>query len=297
MKRLLIAATALTLLSSGAYAQSYSDSGSNSTATNSSASQSSSASNPRVNVIGNPIGNGASSSYSNAGASANTRSASSSSATGNRSVVRTTTNIVLGTGTSGTGSGAAGTSGTGSSLAGTTATDPSGTSGAGGDPTINYTGGYTVRNTPEVIPPSVVGGNTCAVGASAGVALPGFGIAGGATWADKACERRQQAALMFNMGDHKVAIALMCQDDHVRDAMRDAGEACLQDRRVASAAPVVIASAVAAPAPVASPPVMAAVVTPPQPKPRWCTPATLSSAHLNSLSEGQRIYVRLHCGV
>lgn len=283
MKRLLIAATALTLLSGGAYAQSSSNSGSNATAINSSGSQSSSVSNPHVNVIGNPIGNGASSSYSNAGASANTRSASSASATGNRSSLRTTTNIIVG---SGTGSG------------GSSATDPSGTNGtngtngAGGDPTINYTGGYTVRNTPEVMPPSVVGGNTCAIGVSGGLALPGFGIAGGATWADKACERRQQAALLYNMGEHKVAYALMCQDDHVRQAMREAGEACLQDRPVAAAS-----AGVAATAPAAAPaPVVTTVATPPQAKPTWCTPATVSPAHLKMLSEGQRLYIRLHCG-
>lgn len=287
MKRLLIAATALTLLSGGAYAQITSNSGSTSTATNSSASQSSSVSNPNVSVIGNPIGNGASSSYSNAGASANTRSSSSSSAIGNRSSQRTVNNITVSTGGTGSGTGA---------------TDPSGSSGSsgGGDPTINYTGGYTVRNTPEVMPPSVVGGNTCAVGASAGLALPGFGIAGGATWADKACERRQQAALLYNMGEHTVASALMCQDDHVREAMREAGVPCPQDRPVA-AAPAASAAAApvaaAAPAAAVTPVRAAAAVTPSRPKPAWCTRQTVSPAHLNTLSEGQRLYIRMHCGV
>ena len=64
MKLLLCAATALATLSGVAYAQSNSNSGSNSNATvnTASGSQSTSVSNPRVNVIGNPIGNGASSS-------------------------------------------------------------------------------------------------------------------------------------------------------------------------------------------------------------------------------------------
>ncbi len=86
--------------------------------------------------------------------------------------------------------------------------DPSaagGTPAAGGDPaySINYSGGYSVRNVPEVIAPNMVGGNPCAIGASGGLAFSGFGISGGATWADKQCERRQQAALLYNIGKQR----------------------------------------------------------------------------------------------
>ena len=113
----------------------------------------------------------------------------------------------------------------------------------GGDPAatgrteqyIGYGGSYTVRNTPEVIPPGIVGGNACAVGASGGLSMAGFGIAGGATWADKACERRQQAALLFNMGEQKIAVELMCQDDNVRSAMRLGGKPCSTDVAAAQA--------------------------------------------------------------
>lgn len=280
MKKLLIAAAALSLLAGEAYAQSSANSGSNSSATNSSASRSSAVSSPRVNVIGNPIGNGASSSYSNSGASASTRSKSSSAAYGNT----TTVNI-----------------GTSGSASDPSATDPSASgSSGGGDPTIHYDGGYTVRNTPEVIPPSVVGGNTCAIGVSGGLSLPGFGIAGGATWADRACERRQEAALLYNMGEHKVAYTLMCQDDNVRKAMREAGKPCLQDQHVADAAPVAAPPAPAVAAAPATPPAAAtkvsAVEAPPRPKPAWCTPDTLSPEHLRTLSQGQQYYIHLNCG-
>ena len=81
--------------------------------------------------------NGASSSNSAAKAVSSTRSAAHSVAVGNS----TTVNV----------SG----SGTNSDQATTT----------GSDQYIGYGGGYTLRNTPEVIPPSVVGGNACAVGA------------------------------------------------------------------------------------------------------------------------------------
>ncbi len=124
----------------------------------------------------------------------------------------------------------------------TGATDPS------SEQYISYGGGYTVRNTPAVIPPSVVGGNACAVGASGGMSVAGFGIAAGSTWADRACERRQQAALLFNMGESKVALELMCQDDHVRDAMKLSGKPCSADIPVAQA-PAVVAVPVAQAAP------------------------------------------------
>lgn len=279
MRALLLAATALALLGGSAYAQT-SNSGSNSTTTvnTSSGSQSSSVSNPRVNVIGNPIGNGASSSTSGAKSTSSSRSNSRSAAVGN------VTNVYAG-------------------YTGTT-TDPSssttGTAGTGGDPTVNmnYSGSYTVRNTPEVIPPNVMGGNPCAVGASGGLSMPGFGLAMGATWADRACERRQQAALLFNMGEQKVALELMCQDDNIRSAMRVAARPCTADTPAPvsqapaatapvaqTAAPAVIAVAASAPAK----PVVIASAMPAAPKPEWC-------ARAKPDTEASRAYVAQACG-
>ena len=272
MRALLLAATALALLGGSAYGQT-SASGSNSTTTvnTSSGSQSSSVSNPRVNVIGNPIGNGASSSVSGAKSNSASRSNSRSAAVGN------VTNVYTGyTGSGGT-------------------TDPSsttGTAGTGGDPAVNmnYSGSYTVRNTPEVIPPNVVGGNPCAVGASGGLSMPGFGLAMGATWADRACERRQQAALLFNMGEQKVAMELMCQDDNIRSAMKIAARPCTAD--VPPPAPVAQAVApavVAMAAPAAIKPVAIASAVPAAPKPEWCLRARPDT-------EASRAYVAQVCG-
>jgi hypothetical protein len=160
------------------------------------------------------------------------------------------------------------------------ASDPSGYTRS--DQYIGYGGSYTVRNTPEVIPPSIVGGNACAVGASAGLSLAGFGIAGGATWADRACERRQQAALLFNMGEQKVALELMCQDDNVRTAMKVGGKPCSSDTAAAQApapvariAPVQIAAATTAPA---------------APRPEWC-------ARARPTTEASKVYVAQECGM
>jgi hypothetical protein len=154
----------------------------------------------------------------------------------------------------------AGSSGNGS----TSATDPSSYQ------YIGYGGGYTIHNTPEVIPPNVVGGNPCAIGASGGLSMAGFGIAAGATWADKQCERRQQAALLFNIGKAKAATELLCQDDNVRAALRTAGEPCVADQ-VAVVAPASVATAAPLPLPHAVVPVAATAVPAAKPlRPEWC---------------------------
>ena len=141
----------------------------------------------------------------------------------------------------------------------------------------NYSGSYTVRNTPEVIAPNVVGGNPCAVGASGGVALPGFGITAGGTWADKACERRQQAALLFNMGEPMVARELMCQDEQVRKAMLSGGKPCVADTMVSQEQRAAPAMLVASPIKAASPPLARALGRPVTPKPDWCNRAAPST--------------------
>jgi hypothetical protein len=271
MRSILFAASAMAMLCGPALAQvSNSNSGSNATVNTTSGSQAASVSSPKVNVIGNPIGNGASSSNSGAKATSNNRSASRSASVGN------TTNVNVGY--SG-GDGSGGTTGSG------------GTRG-GGDPTsgggVNYGGSYTVRNTPEVIAPSVVGGNPCSVGASGGVSMPGFGISLGGTWADKACERRQQAALMFNMGEAKVAYELMCQDDNVRTAMRVSGKPCATD---IAPAPVAQAPAIAvATVPATTAPITLAVAhLPAAPRPEWCAKAAPTT-------EASKAYVVQACG-
>jgi hypothetical protein len=148
------------------------------------------------------------------------------------------------------------------STGGSSGTGSSGTTDPSSYQYIGYGGGYTVRNTPEVIPPNVVGGNPCAIGASAGLSMAGFGIAGGATWADRQCERRQQAALLFNIGKPKAATELLCQDDNIRAALRVAGEPCVAD------APPVAAAAVA-PVPATAPLVPPAAPAKPI-RPEWC---------------------------
>jgi len=268
MKLLLLSASALMLLAGGAaFAQTASDAAS--------------------------MRGSGSSSISNSNAISSTRSASRAAAVGNSTTVNISglsTSDTTGLPTSGAST--ASTATTGATSSGTSGT----TASTGSDPNVHYSGSYTVRNTPEVIPPNVMGGNTCAVGASGGLALAGFGIAGGGTWADRACERRQQAALLFNMGEQKAAIELMCQSNDVREAMKLSGKPCTGDMAAAIAAPAapVAQQAIASAVQVAAAPAAAAVIPavaakPATPKPEWCRYAAPST-------EPSILYVKKVCG-
>lgn len=239
MRHILLAATALAMLSGSAYASS---TGSNSQSTATAVTQSGAASK--------------SAAYGNVGNSSNIN-----------------INTYAGVDSSG------GSSGSGATAATTTsATDPTAN--------IHYSGGYTVRNTPDVTPPNVLGGNPCAVGASGGLSMSGFGIAAGATWADKQCERRQQAALLFNMGEQRVAVELMCQDEHVREAMRLSGKPCTVDLAAAQAPATAAAPAARAPSVMM---VAAAAPARTEPKREWCARAAPTT-------EASKAYVAQVCG-
>jgi hypothetical protein len=293
VSKIVLAATAMLLFSGAAYAQ---NSASNSSQSNNqvsvgttSGAQSSSVSNPKqtTSIAGTTIGNGASSSVSGSKSTSNTRSASQSSSSPTLTSA-TSVNIYQSgsggrrggsTGNSSSGGGIP-TSGnslptTGSSVPGSSTPGITGTSGSS-DPTINYTGGYTVRNTPDIQAPSIVGGNPCSVGVSGGLSFPGVGIAGGATWADPGCERRQAAALLYNIGRQRAAVELMCQDTHVRAALRASGEPCTEDQRPLASAPTAVPASNLISAQNAAPPAPVAAARPA--KPAWCD--TVSSGDL-----------------
>lgn len=85
----------------------------------------------------------------------------------------------------------------------------------------------TVDNVPQVVPPGIYGGtNVCAVGASGGVSALGFGVSGGGEWTDPGCEKRSEAVVLYQMGQHAGAVALMCQFHSVYNAMIAAGTPC-----------------------------------------------------------------------
>ena len=96
----------------------------------------------------------------------------------------------------------------------------------------NGGGGYGTRsNTPDAIAPAIVGGGVCTVGASGALSLAGIGLAGGATAEGENCVRRQNAALLMNMGLRSEAVAILCADTNFSNAFAEAGHPCAADVR------------------------------------------------------------------
>lgn len=86
-------------------------------------------------------------------------------------------------------------------------------------------------NAPDVVAPSISGGDSCGLAATAGGSGMGGGGILGFMWESHDCDMRQKAALMANMGRPDVAIQLLCEDAYVRDAMAKAGTPCEVDRQ------------------------------------------------------------------
>ena len=66
----------------------------------------------------------------------------------------------------------------------------------------------------------------CAVGKSGGIQVPGIGISGGATTRDMNCERMKLSKLLNDYGMKVAAVAMLCQDPRVFEAMEQAGTPC-----------------------------------------------------------------------
>jgi hypothetical protein len=88
---------------------------------------------------------------------------------------------------------------------------------------------------PTVVAPGLAaaGVETCLGSATRGMSLMGLGFTFGRTTPDEGCAIRLTARQLFAFGFRRAAIALMCQDTRVAEAMASVGEFC----------PAVIASA------------------------------------------------------
>lgn len=172
--------------------------------------------------------------------------------------------------------------GNSSGAANTAASDPPGpVLGSQQNPlTENLGGTQTLRNVPEIIAPNISGGNPCLVGISGGGAGPGIGVTIGIGYSDKGCERRNDAAILNNMGNKAAAVEVLCEDQMVRSAMVRAGTPCQEDRPVARVAaiqpqggidPAIVRRQQAIPEVAAYP----ANYEPPKPqRPDWCDTAS-----------------------
>ena len=74
--------------------------------------------------------------------------------------------------------------------------------------------------------------DVCAVGISAGVQTFGIGVSGGKHVIDKNCERLKLARILNDFGMKVGAVAILCQDERVFEAMINAGTPCPIDGRI-----------------------------------------------------------------
>jgi hypothetical protein len=92
---------------------------------------------------------------------------------------------------------------------------------------------------PSAIAPSMMsGGNSdlCTTGVSGAIQTQILGIAGGGTIRDMNCERLKLSKTLYDMGMKVAAVATMCQDRRVWDAMMAAGTPCPVDGKIGEAA-------------------------------------------------------------
>ena len=74
--------------------------------------------------------------------------------------------------------------------------------------------------------------DVCAVGRSGGLQLPGVGLSGGSTARDMNCERMKLSKLLNDYGMKVAAVAILCQDERVFEAMEQAGTPCPFEGRI-----------------------------------------------------------------
>ena len=71
----------------------------------------------------------------------------------------------------------------------------------------------------------------------------GFGLTIGTTWTDTNCQRLKNSRHLASLGFSRAAVALVCVDEDVRDAMASAGTPCpAKKQEHADAAPAVTES-------------------------------------------------------
>jgi hypothetical protein len=76
----------------------------------------------------------------------------------------------------------------------------------------------------------------CATGQSAGVQTPVFGVSSGSTVRDMNCERMKLSKLLNDYGMKVAAVAILCQDPRVFEAMEQAGTPCPFEGKIGGAA-------------------------------------------------------------
>jgi len=108
-------------------------------------------------------------------------------------------------------------------------------SGSSSSTTTNSTSNSNIRSAPPTSSAPSYNSMTqdvCAVGASAGIQTFGVGVSGGKHFIDKNCERLKLARILNDFGMKVGAVAILCQDERVFEAMINAGTPCPIDGRI-----------------------------------------------------------------
>lgn len=98
---------------------------------------------------------------------------------------------------------------------------------AGHDKALVDAANSKIRNTPSMFSPPLVSSNDTCMGSTSGsVAAPGLGIGFGTAWVDENCKMLKNSQALWNMGYRAASIALMCNDDKIKQALEITGYIC-----------------------------------------------------------------------
>jgi hypothetical protein len=92
-----------------------------------------------------------------------------------------------------------------------------------------------IQPPPTAVAPAMIsGGNIdlCSTGSSGSVQTQIFGVSSGGTVRDLNCERLKLSKTLYDMGMKVAAVATMCQDRRVFDAMLEAGTPCPYEGKI-----------------------------------------------------------------
>jgi hypothetical protein len=96
-----------------------------------------------------------------------------------------------------------------------------------------------IQPPPTAVAPAMMsGGNAdlCTTGTSGSVQTQIFGVSSGSTTRDMNCERLKLSKTLYDMGMKVAAVATMCQDRRVFDAMLAAGTPCPYEGKIGAQA-------------------------------------------------------------
>ena len=108
-------------------------------------------------------------------------------------------------------------------------------SGSSSATTTNSTSNSNIKSAPPTASAPSYNSMTqdvCSTGASLGVQTFGIGITGGKHFIDKNCERLKLSRIMNDFGMKVAAVAILCQDERVFEAMIQAGTPCPIDGKI-----------------------------------------------------------------